>query len=179
MTLRGNSLWLGIGLCIFAIHWGLFYSLVFTIAITSIISTLTYAIVKCCIIDPDPRRCPPSAQKSQISVKNGGLPTVLEKVEDLAKDSSNKANDDGVVSGIDIVDVELNLVLDYLLRDFVIPWSSKLACSEDIHEIDDSLKIKLRTTIGNFTTPLLTIDWVDYFTSQLVDDFSTHLRLYR
>ncbi|XP_053570100.1 sorting nexin-13 isoform X1 [Bombina bombina] len=80
------------------------------------------------------------------------------------------------VTGASIIDEPLQQVMQFSLRDYVQYWYYTL--SED-----ESFLLEIRQTIQNalvqFSTRSKEIDWQPYFTTRLVDDFATHLRVFR
>ncbi|MEQ2289627.1 sorting nexin 13, partial [Ameca splendens] len=67
-------------------------------------------------------------------------------------------------------------VIQFALRDYIQYWYYTL--SED-----ESFLLEIRQTLQNaliqFSTRSKEVDWQPYFTTRLVDDFATHLRVFR
>ncbi|KAL0962049.1 hypothetical protein UPYG_G00335070 [Umbra pygmaea] len=67
-------------------------------------------------------------------------------------------------------------VIQFALRDYIQYWYYTL--SED-----ESFLLEIRQTVQNalvqFSTRSKDVDWQPYFTTRLVDDFATHLRVFR
>ncbi|XP_069814903.1 sorting nexin-13 isoform X4 [Dendropsophus ebraccatus] len=80
------------------------------------------------------------------------------------------------VTGANMIDEPLQQVIQFSLRDYVQYWYYTL--SED-----ESFLLEIRQTLQNalvqFSTRSKEIDWQPYFTTRLVDDFATHLRVFR
>ncbi|XP_053322437.1 sorting nexin-13 [Spea bombifrons] len=80
------------------------------------------------------------------------------------------------VTGASMIDEPLQQVIQFSLRDYVQYWYYTL--SED-----ESFLLEIRQTVQKalvqFSTRSKEIDWQPYFTTRLVDDFATHLRVFR
>jgi hypothetical protein len=67
-------------------------------------------------------------------------------------------------------------VLFYLFRDYIKSWYRKISEHESFpHDI----RLTMQRVIIAFSERSKQVDWVPYFTTRLVDDFASHLRLYR
>lgn len=80
------------------------------------------------------------------------------------------------LSGDPVIDEQLREIIELLFRDIVVPWFSSISDRDDV--IDD-LKNIVFTVVRNINSRVNQIDKVHYLTTQLVDDFASHLRLYR
>ncbi|XP_062342813.1 sorting nexin-13 isoform X2 [Osmerus eperlanus] len=80
------------------------------------------------------------------------------------------------LTGSNFIDEPLQQVIQFALRDYIQYWYYTL--SED-----DSFLLEIRQTLQNalvqFSTRSKEVDWQPYFTTRLVDDFATHLRVFR
>ncbi|XP_035286952.1 sorting nexin-13-like isoform X5 [Anguilla anguilla] len=80
------------------------------------------------------------------------------------------------VTGSNIIDEPLQQVIQFALRDYIQYWYYTL--SED-----ESFLLEIRQTVQyalvQFSTRSKEVDWQPYFTTRLVDDFATHLRVFR
>ncbi|KAM4705282.1 sorting nexin-13 isoform 2-T2 [Rhinophrynus dorsalis] len=80
------------------------------------------------------------------------------------------------VTGANMIDEPLQQVIQFSMRDYIQYWYYTL--SED-----ESFLLEIRQTVQNalvqFSTRSKEIDWQPYFTTRLVDDFATHLRVFR
>ncbi|RCN42684.1 PXA domain protein [Ancylostoma caninum] len=74
------------------------------------------------------------------------------------------------------MDAVLEQMLSYVMRDFVDSWYKKMSDDELFKE---SLKRTARRSIGSLSQCMRQVDWVPFFTRHVVDDFASHLRLYR
>ncbi|MGH0132760.1 UNVERIFIED_CONTAM: hypothetical protein FKN15_049963 [Acipenser sinensis] len=67
-------------------------------------------------------------------------------------------------------------VIQFALRDYIQSWYYTLSD-------DESFLLEIRQTVQNalvqFSTRSKEVDWQPYFTTRLVDDFATHLRVFR
>lgn len=80
------------------------------------------------------------------------------------------------LTGSAAVDAPLQEMLDYILRDYVYSWYSKLASSQQF-------PVEVRSCLARIVSILAEkmgeVDWVNYLTTHLVDDVASHLRLYK
>ncbi|XP_024075485.2 sorting nexin-13 isoform X4 [Terrapene carolina triunguis] len=85
------------------------------------------------------------------------------------------------LTGANIIDEPLQQVIQFSLRDYVQYWYYTLSD-------DESFLLEIRQALQNaliqFSTSLFSVrskemDWQPYFTTRLVDDFATHLRVFR
>uniref|UniRef100_A0A6Q2Y402 Sorting nexin 13 n=1 Tax=Esox lucius TaxID=8010 RepID=A0A6Q2Y402_ESOLU len=80
------------------------------------------------------------------------------------------------LTGSHYIDEPLQQVIQFALRDYIQYWYYTL--SED-----ESFLLEIRQTVQNalvqFSTRSKDVDWQPYFTTRLVDDFATHLRVFR
>ncbi|KAH7731743.1 PXA domain-containing protein [Aphelenchoides avenae] len=91
----------------------------------------------------------------------------------------------------EVIDPVLEQILEYIMRDFVDSWYSKFTSD---HLLQESLKRVSRRTIAAFSQwymlrpatvipnqqfSVKKVDWVPLMTKQFIDDFASHLRLYR
>ncbi|CAJ0952746.1 unnamed protein product, partial [Mesorhabditis belari] len=70
----------------------------------------------------------------------------------------------------------LEQMLQFVVRDYIDYWYKDLTNDELFRE---SLKRTSRRTIAAFSQCVRKVDWVPFFTRNCVDDFASHLRLYR
>uniref|UniRef100_A0A8C6WXJ0 Sorting nexin 13 n=1 Tax=Neogobius melanostomus TaxID=47308 RepID=A0A8C6WXJ0_9GOBI len=79
------------------------------------------------------------------------------------------------LTGSSFIDEPLQQVIQFALRDYIQYWYYTL--SED-----ESFLLEIRQTLQNalvqFSTRSKEVDWQPYFTTRLVDDFATHLRVF-
>ncbi|XP_077124851.1 sorting nexin-13 isoform X1 [Ranitomeya variabilis] len=103
---------------------------------------------------------------------SAGISRVLEEMKREAK----PIKIDRRVTGANMIDEPLQQVIQFSLRDYIQYWYYTL--SED-----ESFLLEIRQTVQNalvqFSTRSKEIDWQPYFTTRLVDDFATHLRVFR
>uniref|UniRef100_A0A4W5KQG8 Sorting nexin 13 n=1 Tax=Hucho hucho TaxID=62062 RepID=A0A4W5KQG8_9TELE len=80
------------------------------------------------------------------------------------------------LTGSNYIDEPLQQVILFALRDYIQYWYYTL--SED-----ESFLLEIRQTVQNalvqFSTRSKDVDWQPYLTTRLVDDFATHLRVFR
>ncbi|XP_021109807.1 sorting nexin-13 isoform X2 [Heterocephalus glaber] len=101
-----------------------------------------------------------------------GVPKCLEEM----KREARTIKIDRRLTGASIIDEPLQQVIQFSLRDYVQYWYYTLSD-------DESFLLEIRQTLQNaliqFATRSKEIDWQPYFTTRIVDDFGTHLRVFR
>uniref|UniRef100_A0A8C7B570 Sorting nexin-13 n=1 Tax=Neovison vison TaxID=452646 RepID=A0A8C7B570_NEOVI len=101
-----------------------------------------------------------------------GIPKCLEEM----KREARTIKIDRRLTGANIIDEPLQQVIQFSLRDYVQYWYYTLSD-------DESFLLEIRQTLQNaliqFATRSKEIDWQPYFTTRIVDDFGTHLRVFR
>ncbi|XP_072109477.1 sorting nexin-13 isoform X5 [Mobula birostris] len=101
-----------------------------------------------------------------------GVPKALEEM----KRETRQIKIDRRLTGSSIIDEPLQQVIQFALRDYIQYWYYTLSN-------DESFLLEVRQTIQNalvqFATRSKELDWQPYFTTRLVDDFATHLRVFR
>ncbi|XP_069915706.1 sorting nexin-13 isoform X23 [Oryctolagus cuniculus] len=101
-----------------------------------------------------------------------GVPKCLEEM----KREARTIKIDRRLTGANIIDEPLQQVIQFSLRDYVQYWYYTLSD-------DESFLLEIRQTLQNaliqFATRSKEIDWQPYFTTRIVDDFGTHLRVFR
>ncbi|XP_076865996.1 sorting nexin-13 isoform X2 [Brachyhypopomus gauderio] len=102
--------------------------------------------------------------------------TGIAKVLDELKQEMRPIKIDRRLTGSSFIDEPLQQVIQFGMRDYIQYWYYTL--SED-----DSFLLEIRRTVQNalvqFSTRSKEVDWQPYFTTRLVDDFATHLRVFR
>ncbi|KAG9278953.1 sorting nexin-13 isoform X2 [Astyanax mexicanus] len=103
-------------------------------------------------------------------------PTGIAKTLEELKQETKQIKIDRRLTGSNIIDEPLQQVIQFALRDYIQYWYYTL--SED-----ESFLLEIRQTVQNalvqFSTRSKEVDWQPYFTTRLVDDFATHLRVFR
>ncbi|XP_069769901.1 sorting nexin-13 isoform X2 [Narcine bancroftii] len=101
-----------------------------------------------------------------------GVPKALEEM----KRETRQIKIDRRLTGSSIIDEPLQQVIQFAIRDYIQYWYYTLSN-------DESFLLEVRQTIQNalvqFATRSKEVDWQPYFTTRLVDDFATHLRVFR
>ncbi|KAI5091922.1 sorting nexin-13 isoform X3 [Silurus meridionalis] len=103
-------------------------------------------------------------------------PTGITKTLEELKQETKAIKIDRRLTGSNFIDEPLQQVIQFALRDYIQYWYYTL--SED-----ESFLLEIRQTVQNalvqFSTRSKEVDWQPYFTTRLVDDFATHLRVFR
>ncbi|XP_072561604.1 sorting nexin-13 isoform X2 [Paramormyrops kingsleyae] len=101
-----------------------------------------------------------------------GIPKTLDEM----KLESKPIKIDRRLTGSSFIDEPLQQVIQFALRDYIQYWYYTLSD-------DESFLLEIRQTVQNalvqFSTRSKEVDWQPYFTTRLVDDFATHLRVFR
>ncbi|CAI4223878.1 unnamed protein product [Auanema sp. JU1783] len=80
------------------------------------------------------------------------------------------------MTGSAAMDSELEQILNLVLRDYIDSWYKQFSTDELFKE---SLKRTTRRSISALSQSVKRVDWNTFFTRHLIDDFASHLRLYR
>ncbi|KAJ8288101.1 hypothetical protein COCON_G00007600 [Conger conger] len=114
-------------------------------------------------------------EKCEQSFLPATQPGILKTLDEL-KLEVKPIKIDRRVTGSNIIDEPLQQVIQFALRDYIQYWYYTL--SED-----ESFLLEIRQTVQHalvqFSTRSKEVDWQPYFTTRLVDDFATHLRVFR
>ncbi|RWS29087.1 sorting nexin-like protein, partial [Leptotrombidium deliense] len=81
-----------------------------------------------------------------------------------------------VITGEPDIDEQLNEVINFLFRDYVHSWYKHVSPN---NEFIEELRAMIVDVIRNVAQRSRNMDKVSYVTTKLVDDFASHLRLYR
>ncbi|XP_039256742.2 sorting nexin-13-like isoform X1 [Styela clava] len=80
------------------------------------------------------------------------------------------------LTGSASIDDSMKECLEYVMRDYVKYWYNDLS---DDEEFLQSFEKTLHEVVRIISTRAKNIDWQTYLTTKLVDDFASHVRLYR
>lgn len=98
------------------------------------------------------------------------------KVVKTMENTTRIKNFDKRMTGASVIDEVLQEVLKYAIRDYIKSWYRQLSDH-------DGFLLDIRQTVQKvaitFATRSKEVDWMPYFTQRLVDDFASHIRLYR
>uniref|UniRef100_F1KUE5 Sorting nexin-13 n=1 Tax=Ascaris suum TaxID=6253 RepID=F1KUE5_ASCSU len=111
------------------------------------------------------------AQKHRFSC---GIPRFIATRERFV-DKSNYEQEHSMAQS-PLLDPILEQILGYVIRDFVDNWYGTITPDQLFKE---SLKRSTRRTIAAFSQCVRKVDFVPLLTQHIVDDFASHLRLYR
>merc|ERR1712142_1273361 len=81
------------------------------------------------------------------------------------------------MSGSNVIDDVLHEVLDYIYRDYIYSWYKRI--SDDDEEFKHNIRHTLQQVIIAFSARSKQVELIPYFTQRLVEDFASHIRLYR
>ncbi|XP_039592097.1 sorting nexin-13 isoform X2 [Polypterus senegalus] len=111
-------------------------------------------------------------EHSFLPATSAGISKTLEEM----KQESKPIKIDRRLTGASIIDEPLQQVIQFALRDYIQYWYYTLSD-------DESFLLEIRQTVQNALVECSTrskeVDWQPYFTTRLVDDFATHLRVFR
>ncbi|XP_061179851.1 sorting nexin-13-like isoform X2 [Saccostrea echinata] len=101
-----------------------------------------------------------------------GILNVVNKMES----SPRGKNFDRRMTGASVIDEALHEVLTYAIKDYIKSWYRQVSDHDgfvlDIRQCVQKLTI-------TFASRTKDVDWMPFFSQRLVDDFASHLRLYR
>ncbi|XP_052824726.1 sorting nexin-13 isoform X2 [Octopus bimaculoides] len=100
----------------------------------------------------------------------------LTKVKNIMQNTGRYRNFDRRMTGASVIDEALQEVLDYLMRDYVLSWYRPLSLHDGFII---SIRKCMQKVITTFASKSKEVEWMPYFTQKLVDDFASHIRLYR
>lgn len=102
--------------------------------------------------------------------------TGIRKIDELLRRPVKMKKCDRRLTGASIIDEQLQEILQYTFRDYVQTWYGEI--SDDTGFLND-LREAAQNVIIAFSNRAKEVDWVPYLTTKLVDDFASHLRLFR
>ena len=80
------------------------------------------------------------------------------------------------LTGISIVDSQLNQIIGYIFRDYVYAWHFDITHSSSFpSEAEESLHL----IVANLAFKIREVDLITFLTTRLVDDVASHVRLYK
>lgn len=181
MKLSSLTSWSVIVLMLFITTFGL-SSFVYVVFAILMLAAGTYAAIRSHA--DDMKRCGITAgscnlhdlQQPDFSIPfNKMMFKLAEQLENLVP--GNERSNGKFLTGYPEIDHELNLVIRLVIRHHVKSWYHAYVSSDNEFPKDvDSL---IRSCIRVIACKIRTIDRVSYFTTNLVDDFASHIRLYR
>ncbi|XP_038077949.1 sorting nexin-13-like isoform X2 [Patiria miniata] len=104
--------------------------------------------------------------------KTIGVAMIVEKLQQ----TPTTYKSDKRLTGAKIIDGQLQEVLYLGFRDYIHPWYHQLS---DEGQFLYEVRQCLQSCIINFATKSKEVDWVHFFTRTMVDDFATHVRMFR
>ncbi|XP_041367207.1 sorting nexin-13-like isoform X2 [Gigantopelta aegis] len=100
----------------------------------------------------------------------------ITKVKANMENTTKIRNFDKRMTGASVIDDVLQEVLQYTIRDYIKTWYRQISEHDgfllDIHHF-------VQKVVITFSSRSKEIDWMPYFTQRLVDDFASHIRLFR
>ncbi|XP_071102568.1 sorting nexin-13-like isoform X1 [Haliotis cracherodii] len=100
----------------------------------------------------------------------------VQKIKARMEQTTKLKNFDKRMTGASIIDDALQEVLDYTIRDYIKTWYRQLS-DHDRFPLD--VRQCAQKAIITFSNRAKEIDWMPHFTQRLVDDFASHIRLFR
>ncbi|XP_052095486.1 sorting nexin-13-like isoform X1 [Mytilus californianus] len=101
-----------------------------------------------------------------------GVMKIMKTMENITKIK----NFDKRMTGASVIDEVLQEVLRHAFRDYIKAWYRQISDH-------DGFLLDIRQTVQKvaitFATRSKEVDWMPYFTQRLVDDFASHIKLYR
>ncbi|XP_054724255.1 sorting nexin-13-like [Uloborus diversus] len=100
----------------------------------------------------------------------------IKKVEVLLEKPRTFSKHDQRLTGSNEIDCQIKEMLSYILRDFILSWYFKVSADEEfIMRFNEMCK----KVIISFSNSSKEVNWLKFITQKVVEDFTTHLRLYR
>ncbi|XP_064614649.1 sorting nexin-13-like [Liolophura sinensis] len=100
----------------------------------------------------------------------------IDKISEKLEKSTKSKNFDRRMTGAATMDAILQEVLEYAIRDYIKTWYRQVSEHDGfLVEIQQCVQ----QVVIMFAHRTKSIDWLPYFTNRMVDDFASHIRLYR
>ncbi|XP_078321983.1 sorting nexin-13-like isoform X2 [Crassostrea virginica] len=168
LSLEDGWKWPALGLFLFLVTFGsvglLSLGYVICILMGGLVMTLYYGrqLSKAALI----------AELPDLTRSKPGILTVVNRMESSPKGK----NFDRRMTGASVIDDAINEVLSHAIRDYIKSWYRQVSDHDgfvlDIRQCVQKLTI-------TFASRTKDVDWMPFFSQRLVDDFASHLRLYR
>lgn len=113
-----------------------------------------------------------SSSRSHIRPPIIGLPKLVEEL----RRGKPKLKMDKRMTGSNAIDEVLQELVEYTYRDYIQNWYQKIS---DDDQFNYNIRDTLQTVIIAFSERAKEMDLVPYLTTRLVDEFASHIRLYR
>ncbi|XP_076461622.1 sorting nexin-13-like [Babylonia areolata] len=105
-----------------------------------------------------------------------GSPSGNKAVRSAMEPMTRVKNFDKRMTGASVIDDAMKEVLEFTVRDYIKPWYRQLS-DHDAFLVD--VWQCFQKVVITFASRSKDVDWMPYFTQRLVDDFASHIRLYR
>ncbi|XP_065164268.1 sorting nexin-13-like isoform X2 [Atheta coriaria] len=171
---RNNKpfIWIVLVIVLFATTFGCFWCSTLAISFsTFLVGLLSYLYLSKGSIDSFYRSCGSNPLENIIS--DGGLQQILKQT--LSPKRTQKS--DNRVTGSEIIDSSLHEILNYIIRDYVLPWYAHI--SNDDEFTQKAIRKTAQRVAINISNRAKNVDWIPYLTTRFVDDAATHLRLFK
>ncbi|KAK6165250.1 hypothetical protein SNE40_022210 [Patella caerulea] len=109
---------------------------------------------------------------STLALPSTGVYKITRKMNSVTKIK----NFDKRMTGASVIDDVLKELLEFTIRDYIKTWYRTISDHDAFHVNIWQCVQKVVITFAHRTKE---IDWMPYFTQRLVDDFASHIRLYR
>ncbi|KAK3799540.1 hypothetical protein RRG08_052724 [Elysia crispata] len=171
MELHGNNLlpWVLLGLGLLFLTFGSYAVLFGLYAIAFIAGALV--IVHHCGKESS-KLMPDGRQNSDQQYLSDGIIKIKETMEP----STKIKNFDKRMTGASVIDDVLKEVLEFIVRDYIKTWYRQLSDHDNF--LMDIWQCAQKVVI-TFSNRSKDVNWMPYFTQRLVDDFASHIRLYK
>ncbi|BFY98550.1 hypothetical protein BsWGS_01590 [Bradybaena similaris] len=170
MMVSGQTLmWLSLAACLFFVSFQGYALLlcIYGIAFISGWLAIVYHFGKQAVsITEDQMK----SKLGQLSLKG------IEKVKESMEPTTKIKNFDKRMTGASGIDDVLKEVLEFTVRDYIKTWYRQISDHDSF--LVDFWQCAQKVII-TFSNRSKEIDWMPYFTQKLVDDFASHIRLYR
>ncbi|XP_022665580.1 sorting nexin-13-like isoform X2 [Varroa destructor] len=163
-------------------HGSYFLTLLLPLAALSLIAGLTSFSYMIEIVEGKTESDPLTAAlrsgaETEVTISDSNIPFQgIPHITRSVLSPSRKPRRERYLTGHSVIDESLSDVLQLLFRDYVLPWYSRLSTDESFLA---HIKDLFHEVVVNLSNKAKEVDWVNYLTVNLVDDFASHLRLFR
>ncbi|RXG67384.1 Sorting nexin-13 [Armadillidium vulgare] len=167
----GIVCWILLGISLIIGSFGLLTCI--TLIISMFILILSFLISVGWIFSFDSDKWWFTLHRSHLQPSFSCLPKVNECLEMKPK---NDIKLEKRITGSPVIDDQLQVIVEYILRDFVTPWYLEISPNP---QFILQLQQGLQQSLTSLSNKCKSTDWVKYLTTQLVEDIASHLRLFR
>ncbi|GFO50365.1 sorting nexin-13-like, partial [Plakobranchus ocellatus] len=171
MEVHGNNLvpWVLLGVGLLFLTFGS-YAVLFGLYVMAVIAG-ALVIVRHCGKEAS-KLMPDGRQSTGQQYFSDGIFKIKESMEPTTKIK----NFDKRMTGASVIDDVLKEVLEFTVRDYIKTWYRQISDHDNF--LMDIWQCAQKVVI-TFSSRSKDVNWMPYFTQRLVDDFASHIRLYK